>query len=102
MRRSTVINSISVKVSLLFSGVLLILLLILGSTLYGVFTNLFVDFVTNDLLVRGSNHAVALEDDYSRKMIEHVLSMEKGGSTHVLITDKNRNILGSSVPPIKR
>jgi two-component system sensor histidine kinase BaeS len=99
MKRSTVINSISVKVSLLFSGVLLILLLILGSILYGVFTNLFVDFVTNDLLVRGSNHAIVLEDDYSGKMIEHVLSMEKGGSTHVLITDKNRNILGSSVPP---
>jgi signal transduction histidine kinase len=74
------------------------LLLILGSTLYGVFTNLFVDFVTSDLLNRGSNHAKALEADYNDKMMEHVLSMERGGTTYVVITDKNQKILGSSVP----
>lgn len=91
------LNSISTKLGLLFSGVFFILLLILGTILYGVFTNLFVDFVTNDLLIRGSNHANALEDDNSQKMIDHVLLMEKGGSTHVIITDKSHKVIGSSV-----
>jgi two-component system, OmpR family, sensor histidine kinase BaeS len=91
-----IFNSISIKLGILFSSVFLILLLILGSTLYGVFTNLFVNFVTNDLLVRGSNHAKALDNDYSEKMVDHVLSMEKGGSSIVVITDKNQQILGSS------
>ncbi|WML43198.1 ATP-binding protein [Neobacillus sp. PS3-40] len=99
MQGTTVLNSISIKIGLLFSAVFLTLLLILCSILYGVFTNLFVDFVTNDLLVRGINHAKALEDDYSGKMIEHVLSMERGGTTQVVITDKNKKILGSSVSP---
>jgi two-component system, OmpR family, sensor histidine kinase BaeS len=99
MQGTTVLNSISIKIGLLFSAVFLTLLLILCSILYGVFTNLFVDFVTNDLLVRGINHAKALEDDYSGKMIEHVLLMERGGTTQVVITDKNKKILGSSVSP---
>jgi two-component system, OmpR family, sensor histidine kinase BaeS len=89
-------TSISIKLGLLFSSVFFILLFILGATLYGVFTNLFVDFVTNDLHVRGSNHARALDNDYSEKMFEHVLSMEKGGSSIVVITDKDQQILGSS------
>lgn len=97
MKGHSILNSISIKLGLLFSGVFLTLMLILGSTLYGVFTSLFVDFVTSDLLNRGSNHSKALEADYSEKMIEHVLSMEKGGTSHIVITDKKRKILGSSV-----
>lgn len=99
MRRSTFLNSISFKLGLLFSGVFLTLLLILGLILYGVFTNMFVDFVTNDLVVRGSSHAKALEDDYGKEMINHVISMEKGGTTHVLITDYNQHIISSSITP---
>jgi two-component system, OmpR family, sensor histidine kinase BaeS len=98
MRGHSILNSISIKLGLLFSIVFLTLMLILGSTLYGVFTNLFVDFVTSDLLNRGSNHAKALGDAYSKNMIEHVLSMERGGTTHLVITDKNQKIIGSSVP----
>jgi two-component system, OmpR family, sensor histidine kinase BaeS len=98
MRGHSILNSISIKLGLLFSFVFLTLMLILGSTLYGVFTNLFVDFVTSDLVNRGSNHAKALEDDYSKNMIEHVLTMERGGTTHLVITDKNQKIIGSSVP----
>lgn len=99
MRRNTILNSISFKLGILFSGVFLILLLILGFILYGVFTNMFVDFVTNDLLDRGSNHARVLESDYSKDMIEHVISMEKGGTMDVLITDQNQHIINSSVVP---
>jgi signal transduction histidine kinase len=99
MRRSTFLNSISFKIGLLFSGVFLTLLFILGFILYGVFTNMFVDFVTNDLAVRGSNHAKALEGDYSMEMIDHVISMEKGGTTYVLITDQSQHIISSSIAP---
>jgi two-component system sensor histidine kinase BaeS len=99
MRRSTIFNRISVKLGLLFSGVFLPLLLLLGFLLYGVFTNLFVDFVNKDLLIRGSNHAKALEEDDSQKMIEHIISMEKGGTSLILITDKDQRVLGSSVRP---
>jgi signal transduction histidine kinase len=99
MRRSTFLNSISFKLGLLFSGVFLTLFFILGIILYGVFTNMFVEFVTNDLVVRGSNHAKALEGDYSKEMIDHVISMEKGGTTHVLITDHNQRIISSSIAP---
>ena len=99
MRGSTILNRIPLKLGLLFSGVFLILLLILGAILYGVFTNLFVDFVSSDLLVRGSNHAKALEEDYNQEMLNHIVSMEKGGTTRIVITDKNQTILESSVPP---
>ncbi|MDP4086879.1 MAG: HAMP domain-containing sensor histidine kinase [Bacillota bacterium] len=93
------LNSISTKLGLLFSVVFLTLLLILGTILYGVFSNLFVDFVTSDLLNRGNSHANALQDDNSQKMLGHVLLMEKGGSTHVIVTDQNHKIVGSSIPP---
>lgn len=96
MKGNTLLNRISIKLGLLFSGVFLILLLILGTILYGVFTNLFVDFVSSDLINQGSNHAKVLEKDYSQKMIDHVISMEKGGSTQIVITDKSQNLLGSS------
>lgn len=98
-KNSTFFNSISIKLGLLFSTIFISLLLIFGSILYGVFTNLFVDFVTKDLLVRGGNHAKVLDSDYSSETIQHVLSMEKGGTAHVLITDANQKIIGSSVPP---
>ena len=99
MKVSTILNRISIKLGLLFSVVFLTLLLILGFILYGVFTNLFVDFVSSDLIVRGSNHAKVLEKDYNKTMVNHIVSMEKGAATHIIITDKKQNILGSSVPP---
>jgi two-component system, OmpR family, sensor histidine kinase BaeS len=99
MKVSTILNRISIKLGLLFSVVFLTLLLILGFILYGVFTNLFVDFVSSELMVRGSNHAKVLENDYNKTMVDHIVSMEKGAATHIIITDKKQNILGSSVPP---
>lgn len=98
MKKNTIFNRISIKLGLLFSGVFLILLLILGTILYGVFTNLFVDFVSSDLLVRGNNHAKALEADYTPDTINHIISMEKGGPATVVITDKKQKILGASAP----
>ena len=98
MKKISIFNNISVKLGMLFSSIFLSLLLILGAVLYGVFTNLFVDFVTKDLLVRGGNHAKALTSDYRQETIRYVLSMEKGSIARVAITDANQKIIGSSAP----
>lgn len=99
MKESPVFSRISFKLGIMFNAVFLILLLILVYILFGVFSNLFIDFVTNDLITKGSNHARVLEADYSKKMIDHVISMEEDGTVQVVITDKNKNILASSIPP---
>lgn len=101
MKENTFLNRISIKLGLLFGGVFLILLLILGIILYSVFTHVFVDFVSSDLIDRGSNHAKVLENDFNQKMINHIISMEKTGTTHIIITDHHQHILGSSVTPDK-
>ncbi|MFX3624788.1 MAG: ATP-binding protein [Ectobacillus sp.] len=93
------LNSISFKLGILFSGIFIVLLLMLGFILYGVFTNLFVDYITQDLLIRGRNHAEILEGQFDQATIEHVIGMEKGVTTDVVITDASQNILASSVTP---
>lgn len=90
-------NSISFKIGLLFSGVFIVLLLLLGSILYGVFTNLFVDYVKQDLLARGNNHAEILEDMFDQATINHVIAMEKGVVTDVVITDDQQKVVASSI-----
>src|SRR4051794_30452371 len=99
MKRKLKIDSISVKLGLLFSGLFIALLFILGSILYGAFTNLFIDYVKHDLLVRGKNHANVLARQFDQATIEHVVKMETDVTTHVLITDPDQNILASSIPP---
>ena len=98
MKKNSIFNSVSIKLGLLFSSIFLSLLLILGAILYGVFTNLFVDFVTKDLLVRGGNYAKALANGFSQETIRYVLSMEKGSTAQVVITDANQKLIGSSEP----
>ena len=101
MKKIKKIKSISTKLGLLFSGIFVVLLLILGLILYGVFINVFADYVKQDLLVRGNNHAKVLEGQFNEATIEHVIRMEKGATTKVLITNPNQSIIGSSVPPDK-
>lgn len=95
------INSISLKLGLLFGSVFLALIFILEMVLYGVFTNIFVDYVTQDLLARGNNHVKILEANYDKSTIDHIVTMEKGSRTSVLITNSNNEIIASSVPPDK-
>lgn len=92
-------NSISIKLALLFSGIFTALLLMLGLILYGVFTNLFVDYIKQDLLVRGNNHAKVLQGQFNQETLEHVIRMETGVTTKVLITDSTQKILSSSEQP---
>lgn len=99
MEKIKKIKSISTKLGLLFSGIFVVLLFILGSILYGVFINVFGDYVKQDLLVRGINHAKVLEGQFNESTIEHVIRMEKGATTKVIITDSNQRVIGSSVPP---
>ncbi|KKK37913.1 histidine kinase [Mesobacillus campisalis] len=99
MKSKLKINSISIKLALLFSGLFIALLFILGFILYGAFTNLFIDYVKHDLLIRGKNHANVLARQFNQGTIEHVVKMESDVTTHVLITDIDQNILASSVPP---
>ncbi|MBT2758804.1 HAMP domain-containing histidine kinase [Mesobacillus foraminis] len=92
-------NNISIKIGLLFSGVFIGLLLVLGTVFHGVFTDLFVDYIKQDLLVRTNNHSRILGEHFDQSTIAHVVEMEKGVRTDVLITDDNQEILASSVPP---
>lgn len=93
------INTISLKLGLLFSSVFLALIFILEMVLYSLFTNIFVDYVTLDLLSRGNNHAEILGKNYDQNTIDHVVEMEKGSKTAVIITDADNQIVASSVQP---
>jgi len=90
---------ITLKIGLLFSTIFIALFLILSSILYGVFTNLFVDYIKQDLQVRGNNHARILAEMSNKDTIGHVIEMEKGASTSVLITDIDQHVLASSETP---
>lgn len=92
-------NSISLKLGLLFSSVFITIIFILEMVLYGVFINIFLDYVTQDLLSRGRNHVKILEENYNPETINHVVIMEKGSRTSALITDSSNQIIASSVRP---
>lgn len=91
------IKSISLKLGLWFGIIFISLLLVLGFILYGIFTNFFTDYIEQDLIVRGNNHAKNLENQFTSSTIEHAVKMEQGVSTKILITDANHKILGSSI-----
>lgn len=92
------LNSISFKIGFLFTSVFLILLLLLGYILYALFSQMFVDYITQDLLVRGNNHAKVLSDHFDDTTIKHVGLMEKNVATNVIVTDNNNEILTTSDP----
>ncbi|OEF99331.1 two-component sensor histidine kinase [Vulcanibacillus modesticaldus] len=96
--RKMIFNRISFKLGILFSGIFLIFLLLLGYMLYGVFSNLFIDYISQELLTRGANHSKALEEYYSQATLEHVILMEENVVTSVIITDPYNNILVYSDP----
>ncbi|PLR83680.1 sensor histidine kinase [Bacillus sp. V33-4] len=99
MKVLTKFKSISFKLGLLFSGIFISLFLVLAFLLYGVFTNFFVDYIKQDLMARGNNHARILEDQFNKTTLNHVIEMERGVRTRVLITDTEQKILASSIVP---
>ncbi|TCS84212.1 HAMP domain-containing sensor histidine kinase [Tepidibacillus fermentans] len=92
------INRISVKIGILFSGLFLSLLFLLGFLMFQLFTHFLLDYVINDLVSRGENHAKVLEDKFDQATINHVNLMERDVVTKVIITDQNGKILTSSDP----
>mgnify|MGYP005828177791 CR=1 FL=1 len=93
------LKGISFKLGLLFSGIFLVLMLLLGTLLYGVYTNVLIDYIKQDVLTRGNNHARILEGDFNRATIGHVVEMEKGVTTEVLIADSRKKIIAASKEP---
>lgn len=93
------IKSISFKLGLWFSAIFLSLLLILGFILYGVFTNFFTDYIEQDLIAKGNNHAQNLEKQFTKSTIDHAIQMEQGVTTKILITNDQYQILASSIKP---
>ncbi|RHW37403.1 sensor histidine kinase [Neobacillus notoginsengisoli] len=93
----TKFKSISMKLGFTFSAIFISLFFILGFILYGIFTNIFVDYIQQDLLTRTKNHASILEKSFNESTIAHVLEMEQGIPSEVLITDSNNRILDSSI-----
>lgn len=91
------IKSISFKLGLWFSTIFLSLLLILGFILYGVFTNFFTDYIEQDLVAKGNNHAQNLEKQFTKSTINHAIQMEQGVSTKILITNNQYQIISSSI-----
>lgn len=89
-------KSISFKLGLLFSTLFIVLLLILGGILYGVFTNILIDYIEQDLLTRGNTHARVLGEDFSDTSINHVTEMEKGVTTDVMITNADHELISAS------
>lgn len=93
------LKNISFKLGLLFSAVFVCFLLLLGLILYGVFTNVLIDYIKQDVLARGNNHARILEGNFDRTTIDHVVEMEQGVTTEVLIADSENNIIAASKVP---
>jgi len=89
-------SSISFKVGLLYSSMFLVLLLLLGYILHGLFSQMFTNYITQDLLLRGGNHAKVLANNFSQTTLDHVALMERDVITNVVVTDSENDILVSS------
>lgn len=92
-------NSVSFKIGMIFSVVFIALLLIFGLTMYGMFTNIFVDYIEQELVARGNNHASILKKNFKQSTIDHVVMMEQEVPTEVLISDPAGKIIASSAVP---
>ncbi len=99
MKMPSRLKSISFKLGLLFSSIFIMLLIIMGLVLYGVFSNVLIDYIKQDVLARGNNHARVLGGNFNDSTINHVVEMEKGVMTEVVITDGGQKIIAASKIP---
>lgn len=89
-------NRISLKLGLLFSGIFLALLIMLGYILYGLFSKMFIEYISQELLIHGQNHSKILEENFTQETLNNIVLTEKNLTTNVVITDNKKNILVSS------
>ncbi len=91
-------HRISFKIAILFTTIFFVLFFLLGYMLYGLFSNLFVDYISQDLLTRGDNHAKVLEENFNQSTLHHVALMEKNVETNVVVTNEKQQIIVFSDP----
>lgn len=91
-------DRISLKIGAVF---FITILLVEGVLFYYLHSSIIksrIDEELASLQTRGNNHRDILETSYLDETIQHITSMEARTETHVLITDKNDDIVSSSVP----
>lgn len=91
-------DRISLKIGVVFFITILFVEGILFYYLHSSIIHSRIDEELASLQTRGNNHRDILETSYLEETIHHITSMESRTETHVLITDKNGDIVSSSVP----
>lgn len=91
-------DRISLKIGVVFFITILFVEGILFYYLHSSIIHSRIDEELASLQTRGNNHRDILETSYLEETIRHITSMESRTETHVLITDKNGDIVSSSVP----
>ncbi|OEH86597.1 hypothetical protein BHU72_10070 [Desulfuribacillus stibiiarsenatis] len=90
------LHRISVKLSIIFSILLLIIVTGVVFITHSLFNTFFIEYVTDELMHRGHGHAEVLAEHYNIHTLEHVASMERDAITDVIVVDKNGRVLIAS------
>jgi two-component system, OmpR family, sensor histidine kinase ArlS len=91
-------DRISLKIGAVFFITILLVEGVLFYYLHSSIIHSRIDEELASLQTRGNNHRDILETSYLEETIHHITSMESRTETHVLITDKNDEIVSSSIP----
>jgi two-component system, OmpR family, sensor histidine kinase ArlS len=91
-------DRISMKIGAVFFITILLVEGILFYFLHSSIIHSRIDEELASLQTRGNNHRDILETSYLEETIHHITSMESRTETHVVITDKNGEIVSSSIP----
>lgn len=91
-------DRISLKIGTVFFITILLVEGILFYYLHSSIIHSRIDEELASLQTRGNNHRDVLNTSYSPETIHHITTMESKMDTHVLITDRNGQILSSSIP----
>ncbi|MEH7883536.1 HAMP domain-containing sensor histidine kinase [Bacillus sp. JJ1609] len=91
-------DRISMKIGAVFFITILLVEGILFYFLHSSIIHSRIDEELASLQTRGNNHRDILETSYLEETIHHITSMESRTETHVVITDRNGEIVSSSIP----
>lgn len=91
-------DRISLKIGAVFFITILLVEGVLFYYLHSSIIHSRIDEELASLQTRGNNHRDILETSYLEETIHHITSMESRTETHVLITDKNDDIVSASIP----
>ncbi|MGA9225975.1 MAG: HAMP domain-containing sensor histidine kinase [Mesobacillus sp.] len=91
-------DRISMKIGAVFFITILLVEGILFYFLHSSIIHSRIDEELASLQTRGNNHRDILETSYLEETIHHITSMESRTETHVVITDRNGEIVSASIP----